>query len=367
MQSRVPRALVFVCALLLLPLTSDIVGAKDAPSPKSSVLDQDPIPRTPERMARGKYLVNGILQCFNCHSDVDFTRRPSRPVPGKMGGGKIFSNTLLGLPPGNRVVASNISPDPEYGAGKWKDSDFVRALRQGIGHDGRTLFPVMPYNYFHKLSDEDLAAAIVYVRSIPPVHIERPKTVLTPEIKATLQPLPPVENVAAPDKSDRVKYGAYLVNAAHCNGCHTPADDKTGQPLPDMYLGGGDVLTGPWGPDPNKEISVASLNLTPDPSGISYMNEALFIEAMRTGQVKARLLANIMPWAYFRNLSDDDLKAMYAYLRTVKPVQHRVDNTEPPGYCKLCRHRHGFGDRNKMAEAPSPVQPASLRENSPRH
>lgn len=340
--------LIVVGAVALLYLTTVSRAARNgAPAqPAASVLDLEVIPRTPERLARGSYLVNGVLQCFNCHSDVDFSRRPSRPFAGKMGGGHIFSNTLLGLPPGNRVVAPNISPDPEFGAGKWTDSDFVRALRQGIGHDGRTLFPVMPYHYFHKLSDEDLAAAIVYVRSIPPVHIERPKTVLTAEIKATLQPLPPVENVAAPDKSDRVKYGAYLVNAGHCNGCHTPADDKTGEPIPGMYLAGGDVLTGPWGPDPTKEISVASLNLTPDPSGISYMNEAMFIKTLRTGQVQARLLANIMPWAFFRNLSDDDLKAMYAYLRTVKPVQHRVDNTEPPGYCKLCRHRHGYGKRN---------------------
>jgi hypothetical protein len=83
---------------------------------------------------------------------------------------------------------------------------------------------------------------------------------------------------------------------------------------------------------------------------------------MRTGQVQARLLANIMPWAYFRNLTDDDLKAIYAYLRTVKPVQHRVDNTEVAGYCRLCRHRHGYGTRNQVAEVPAAPQPASLRE-----
>jgi hypothetical protein len=53
-----------------------------------------------------------------------------------------------------------------------------------------------------------------------------------------------------------------------------------------------------------------------------------------------------MPWAFFRNLSDDDLKAIFSYLRTLKPVQHRVDNTELPRYCKLCRGKHGFGDRN---------------------
>jgi hypothetical protein len=53
-----------------------------------------------------------------------------------------------------------------------------------------------------------------------------------------------------------------------------------------------------------------------------------------------------MPWSYFRNLTDDDLKAIFAYLRTLKPVKHRVDNTEPPTYCRLCRKKHGLGNLN---------------------
>jgi len=75
-------------------------------------------------------------------------------------------------------------------------------------------------------------------------------------------------------------------------------------------------------------------------------NHSLFIEVIRTGKVKARLLSNAMPWGYFRNLSDDDLKAIFAYLRTLKPIKHRVDNTEPPTYCRLCRAKHGFGNMN---------------------
>jgi hypothetical protein len=67
---------------------------------------------------------------------------------------------------------------------------------------------------------------------------------------------------------------------------------------------------------------------------------------IRTGQVNARPLASIMPWGFFRNLSDEDLKAIFTYLRTLKPVQHRVDNTELARYCKICRAKHGFGERN---------------------
>jgi hypothetical protein len=106
-----------------------------------------------------------------------------------------------------------------------------------------------------------------------------------------------------------------------------------------MDFAGGFTRSGPWG-------SAASANLTPDPSGIPYYDEALFLEVMRTGFVKARPLSPAMPTMVSKNMSDDDLKAIFAYLRTLKPVQHRVDNSEPPTYCKLCRQKHGAGDRN---------------------
>jgi hypothetical protein len=331
--------LIFLCNSNQKP--SIVLAAK----PEGSVLEMETIPRTPERLARGKYLVEGVLQCWACHSEVDFTKRPFQVVPGKKGGGFVFPNIELDLPEPNRIVAPNISPDPDFGAGKWKDADFVRALRQGIGHDGRTLFPLMPYPFFRSLSDEDLAATIVYVRSIPAVHIERPKIVLADEIAKTLQPFPPAPPVAEPEKSDRAAYGKYLVNAGHCAACHTPTDEQ-GNPLPGMDFAGGVTLTGAWGPDPDKLVSVTSLNLTPDPSGIAYFDEKTFVNALRTGTVKARPLANIMPWSVFRNMNDDDLKAIFAYLRTLKPVKHRVDNTEEARLCKICKQKHGFGDKN---------------------
>ena len=87
-------------------------------------------------------------------------------------------------------------------------------------------------------------------------------------------------------------------------------------------------------------------NITPDASGISFYDEDLFIQAIRTGKVKARTLSPIMPWLFYREMTDEDLKAMYAYVRTLKPVKHTVDNTEPPTGCKLCGLKHGGGDRN---------------------
>jgi cytochrome c553 len=95
-----------------------------------------------------------------------------------------------------------------------------------------------------------------------------------------------------------------------------------------------------------ERVTSASANLTPDASGIPYYDEALFIRTLRTGTVGARELSSIMPFVVFRNLSDDDLKAIFAYLQTLKPVRHRVDNSLPPTYCRLCRHKHGAGDQN---------------------
>jgi hypothetical protein len=94
------------------------------------------------------------------------------------------------------------------------------------------------------------------------------------------------------------------------------------------------ALDGPWG-------RVSSANLTPDPSGIPYYDEERFVQTLRTGYVGARQLNQIMPWSTFRHRSDEDLKSIYAYLKTLKPVKHRVDNSLPPTYCKVCRETRG--------------------------
>lgn len=98
-------------------------------------------------------------------------------------------------------------------------------------------------------------------------------------------------------------------------------------------------MEGPWG-------RVASANLTSAPSGISYYNENIFLKVMRTGQVGARQLNPIMPFSFYRGMTDEDLSAIFAYVHQLPPVKHRVDNTLPPTYCKICKQRHGAGDQN---------------------
>jgi len=238
-----------------------------------------------------------------------------------------------------RIVAPNITPDPETGSGRWTDDQLARAIREGIGHDGRALFPMMPYEEFRHMSDEDLASIVVYMRSLPPVRHELPKTEIIFPVKYLIRnvPQPITEPVSGPERSDPVKWGQYLVTIASCTECHTPR--LRGDVVSGMEYGGGFMLKGPWG-------AAAGANITPDASGIAYYDESLFIQAMRTGYVKARKLNSIMPFHEFGKLTDDELKAMFAYLRTLKPVKHRVDNGLPPTYCKLCRQTHGAGDQN---------------------
>ena len=346
MAARLVRALASTAAFTGVALFSlaAVRERRQDPPATPSVLNMEVIPRTPERLARGSYLVNGLLWCQFCHSQEDLTQRPMRPVPGTEFGGQELPREEFGFPAGTRFVAPNISSDPEYGAGRWKDSDFVRALRQGIGHDGRTLYPLMPYSRFRDLSDEDLASVIVYVRSMPPVHVQRPKSIIPAEFWKGVDTYPMPGSIAPPDKSQRADYGKYLVMAARCDECHTPGYFDDG-PLPGMNFAGGEPFDGPFGPH-GSVVHIASLNITPDPSGISYFDEAMFIKTIRTGQAGSRELTTAMPWSVFRNLNDEDLAAIFAYLRTLPPVKHRVDNTEPPTYCKVCRNKHGFGNLN---------------------
>jgi Cytochrome c/Cytochrome C oxidase, cbb3-type, subunit III len=312
-----------------------VLGARAGKPPdKSPALS---IKRTPQRLARGKYIVEGPAHCFLCHSEEDFQHLGGQPIPGMKGAGRIVPPEDSGVALPNRVVCSNLTPDVATGAGKWKDEDFVRAIRNGIGHDGRVLSDYMPYWNLRYMTDEDLASVIAYVRSIPPVRHELPKTQLPEPAKVAEAPLYPTP-APPPGASPQVLRGVYLVRIGNCSSCHDGADPD-GKPIPGLEFAGGQVLTGKWG-------IVAAQNLTPDTSGISYFDEKKFIEVLRTGHVGARKLSSIMPWSYFRHMTDEDLKAIFAYLRTLPPVRHRVDNTEPPTYCPKCRNRHGLGDRN---------------------
>jgi len=316
------------CVVLLLAVGIQFtIGWRPFIGPRKRALTERRFDRTPERLARGRYLVRGLLDCESCHSPKEWTKHGAPIMAGRELAGQVID--ILGLP--GSVVAPNLTPDAASGAGDWTDDQLARAIREGIGHDERTLFPMMLYPTYRELSDEDLAAVVVYLRSLPAVYNPLPPTKINFPVNYLLRavPQPVTEPVPGPNPADPLARGKYMVQLG-C-GCHSAVDS--------MPYGGGEHMKGPFG-------EVTSANITPDPSGISYYDEALFIKVLRTGYVGARELNSIMPFGAFQELTDDDLKAIFAYLRTVPPVKHRVDNSLPPTYCKLCKQKHGAGDQN---------------------
>jgi Cytochrome C oxidase, cbb3-type, subunit III len=332
-MKKLGKILLVIC-LLLVAAISFTTGWRPFIGPRARATTHRQFERTPERLARGRYLVIGLAGCETCHTPKDWKTHGAPNLPGMELAGQVIP--VANLP--GVVVASNLTPDPETGAAPWSDDEIARAVREGIGHDGRTIFPMMPYEAYRSISDEDLAAIVVYMRSVAPVRNPLPPTRVDFPINYLVRtvPQPVTSPVNGPGpQSSPAERGKYL--AVMGCGCHIPSDQKG--PIRGLEYGGGDILTGPWG-------EVASANITPEASGIGYYDEALFLQVMRTGYVKARKLSSIMPFGEFANLTDDDLKAIFAYLRTLPPVKHRVDNSLPPTYCKLCRKKHGGGDQN---------------------
>ena len=325
-----------LCVVVLLATAITFtIGWRPFIGPKVRPLTNRAYERTPQRLERGRYIATALSGCIYCHSPHEW-KMPGHPiVAGKEGTGEVlpYADT-----PG-RIVAPNLTPDTATGAGNWSDDEFARAIREGVGHDGRALFPIMPYERFRSMSDEDLASVVVYFRSLPPVPNDLPPTEIIFPVKFLIRrvPQPVTSPVAIESTNDPVRRGAHLVNLAGCIDCHTAMIQ--GAFVPGLDFAGGHEFPGPW-------LTLASANITPDASGISYYDEALFLEVMRTGSVRARKLSDVMPVSVYKNLTDDDLKVMFAYLRTLKPVKHRVDNSEPATECKLCRQKHGAGAQN---------------------
>lgn len=325
-----------VLIVALLGLGIQLFGLRTFIGPRKRDLTGRKFESTPARLERGKYIATA-MGCLYCHSPHDWSKRDEPILPGMEGAGQQLPYTDL---PG-KVIAPNLTPDKETGSGTWSDDALARAIREGIGHDERTLFPIMPYAHYRIMPDEDLASVVVYLRSLPPVQHPLPKTEIIFPVKYLMRnaPQPITAPVAPPDLSDPVKRGAFLVNLTGCADCHTPVDSHH-TPVAGMDFAGGQIIAAPSGP-------VASANLTSDPSGIPYYDEAMFIKAMRTGAVGARELNSAMPWMVLRNMTDQDLGAIFAYLKTLKPVHHRVDNSAPPTLCPLDGTMHGAGDQNR--------------------
>jgi mono/diheme cytochrome c family protein len=324
-------------------VAASVAAAAEPNYPRARALTDRTFERTPARVERGRYLTEHLLQCFVCHSERDWDAPGAPPKAGRKGAGTIMSERE-----GRRIVAPNLTPDVATGAGGWTDDMLARAIREGIGHDGRALFWGMWYRSFAGLADEDLAAVVVYLRTLPSVHNPLPATLLPAEEAAqnAMNPRPITAPVEGPAPGDTLALGRYLVGVADCTGCHTGWEAPRNPGL----LGGGNHLS-------RRNGNVFSTNITRHESGVSYPRET-FISVIHSG--KGGSLHPVMPWTAFSGLTDTDLGAIYDALGLAHPVAHYVGNVGEPKHCDVCGQEHPFGELNRLV-LPEPVTvPASV-------
>ncbi|MGE0039670.1 MAG: cytochrome c [Vicinamibacterales bacterium] len=320
------KVLVGIVALVVLA-AGGFVAYLFTAYPRVGPAEAVTVEATPARIARGDYLANHVTGCVECHARRDFTKSAGPRIEGTAGqGGDYFGEPGSAL----ELYSPNITPAR---LGDWTDGEVIRAFTEGVSKDGTPLFPIMPYLRYGKLAREDVEAIVAYIRTLPPSDYQPPPSHLgfpLPLVKRTIptpaafRPVPPVE--------DRVAYGEYLINAAVCGDCHTTMDDQ-GQALPGMDYAGGNEFYIPGG------ARVRTANITPDAdTGIGTWSEADFIQKFKAYLAEPpRVLTaeeqrenTIMPWYAYAGMTEQDLGAIYTYLRTIKPVVNRVDTHPKP-------------------------------------
>jgi len=257
-----------------------------------------PIPTDQASIARGEHIAM-IRMCGYCHED-------------NLGG-------QIDIAPGLAILTFPNLTAGTGGVGATNtDEDWVRAIRHGVGHDGRGLI-LMPSQIWYYLSDKDLGALIAYLKTVPPVNHQLPRTDLQPlgRVMMALGLLPPgiMPSVlvidhdgprpVAPEPGVTLEYGEYL--ARTCTVCHGP------------HFNGGLIRT---------DAEYLSPNLTPG-GELHFWSEAQFIATLRTGLTPSgHLLKKVMPWKFFGQMTDEELKAVWLYLQSLPALEQgesRVD------------------------------------------
>ena len=311
---------IFVSLIAIFATGSFFISCNSNESSSDKSADKDSIKLMIER---GKYLAHDVSGCINCHSQRDYTKFSGQIVPGSEGkGGEVF-NEIYAIP--GVVFARNITPDTVNGIGKWTDEDIIKAITRGIKKNGDTLHPIMPYPHYNQMSKEDIYSIVAYIRTLKPNNNKVPDRYLSVPVSVAYPVLKSnsLESNIKPDVSDMVKYGAYIVNSAACMDCHTPMEN--GKYKMDEVFSGGFTF--------NLGTFIANTaNITPDSlTGIGKWTEEMFLEKFKGYRDPARFASNpgkinsIMPWSLFSKMDDFDIKAIYRYLQTVKPIKHLVE------------------------------------------
>jgi hypothetical protein len=313
-----------IVVVVLLLAVAGLLGYLRFGQPKVSPPDQTlKIEWTEARQARGEYLANNVMDCFGCHSPklMDTYTFPARP--DKLGAGGFRLPEAWGVFPGD-LTTPNITP---YALGDWTDGELVRAITAGVHRNGSVLFPMMPYQSFGKMDREDIYSVIAYLRTLPSIPDDQPRTKIHFPVNLIVRTLPKdPEFSPLPDPSDEVGTGRYLTNAAGCMMCHTKVDGKD-TPIGPLWAGGREFNF------PPVRGIIRSANLTPDTlTGIGGWTRDVFIGIIRERGKRADAMTvldpeephTLMPYGAVSRMTDADLGAIYAYLRTLPAVKNPV-------------------------------------------
>jgi mono/diheme cytochrome c family protein len=239
----------------------------------------------PAAIERGRHLVDAVGKCTFCHGD------------------NLAGKVVADDPVFARLWAANLTRGKGGIGASYTDADYLRSIRYGVRRDGKPLI-FMPSEAYNRFDDSDLGAIIAYLKTVPPVDQVNPPPRIGPIARMISVmagfPLIPARMIdrAAPRPAPVAigvtkEYGDYLVTAGGCKTCHNP------------NLSGGGKIEG-----------VAAANLTP--AGIGKWTEADFTKALRTGvRPDGRILSAVMPWPAMKNLTLDELKAMWMYLQSL--------------------------------------------------
>ena len=279
---------------VLVLLVGGALGWLALMTPKSRPASTASVAVTPARVERGRYLFHHVVACSSCHTPSDYAAFAAPQRVELTGAGKCFPESFQ-LP--GTICPPNITPHPGAGIGRWTDGELMRALREGVGRDGRALFMMERY----PLSDEDASSLVAYLRSLPPLPQKQPRSQVSFPVNLLIKtsPAPLAGPIPHPAATSGAAYGEYLSSLAGCGGCHSSEE---------LEFGGGEAFDSPAG----KEVapSIAGLpSYTPE----AFVQMMKSYEAMEAAPVPAKL---VMPWRAFAGMTEADLTSVHAFIRS---------------------------------------------------
>ena len=340
--------LLLATALLVavsVALVFALASRGDAPPPSTAPTD---IPASPDQIRRGEYLARAG-DCIACHTTA---------------GGRPFAGGVALPTPFGTLYSSNLTPDTETGLGRWTAPEFWRAMHNGVGRDGRMLYPAFPYPNYTRVTREDSDALFAYLQALPAARQpNRPHEVRFPYntqvALAAWRALYFTPGSVTPDSRQSAEWnrGAYLVEGlGHCSACHSPRNALGATSAANALEGGRIPLHGWYAP---------SLHAAQE-AGLGAWSVPDIVQLLRVGVAPAASVSGPMAEVVtqsLQHLSDTDLQAMAVYLKAL-PQTEAAPDARPVAdaavlargsslYSAQCAQCHGDNGRGRPGLYPA--------------